>query len=74
MSHQTIIKDATIFQNGHTDIDDAEHEGRPSTETNSEIPACMNECIQANTFITIDKISNELHIFLHINVHKIITE
>ncbi|XP_035205247.1 histone-lysine N-methyltransferase SETMAR-like, partial [Stegodyphus dumicola] len=62
MSRQAIAKWCTMFENGRTDIEDAEYEGRPSTATISEIAARVNECKLANRRITIDEISNELDI------------
>ncbi|XP_035210768.1 histone-lysine N-methyltransferase SETMAR-like [Stegodyphus dumicola] len=62
-----------MFENGHTDIDDAEREGRPSTATNAETAARLNECILANRRITIDEILNELDIS-HGSVYKIIAD
>ncbi|XP_035220977.1 uncharacterized protein LOC118193925 [Stegodyphus dumicola] len=62
-----------MFENGRTDIDDAERKGRPSTATNSEIAARVNECILTNRRKTIDEISNEQDIF-HGSVHKIIAD
>ncbi|XP_035209966.1 histone-lysine N-methyltransferase SETMAR-like [Stegodyphus dumicola] len=50
-----------------------DREGRPSTETNSEIAARVNECILANRRITIDEISNKLDISRG-SVHKIIAD
>ncbi|XP_035232347.1 uncharacterized protein LOC118204136 [Stegodyphus dumicola] len=73
MSCQSIAKWSNMFENGRTDIDDAEHEGRLPTGTNSEIAARVNECILANRRITIDEISNELDIS-HESVHKIIAD
>ncbi|KFM62375.1 Histone-lysine N-methyltransferase SETMAR, partial [Stegodyphus mimosarum] len=58
-----------MFENGRTDIDDAEREGRPATATTARV----NECILANRRITINKISNELDIS-HGSVHKIIAD
>ena len=62
-----------MFENERTDIDDAERERRPSTATNSEIAAPVNDCILANRRITIDDISNELDIS-HGRVHKTIAD
>ncbi|KFM73297.1 hypothetical protein X975_07259, partial [Stegodyphus mimosarum] len=73
MSRQAIAKWCNMFENGRTDIDDAKREGRPPTATNSEIAACVNECILANRRITINKISNELDIS-HGSVDKIIAD
>ncbi|XP_035227854.1 histone-lysine N-methyltransferase SETMAR-like [Stegodyphus dumicola] len=72
-SRQAIAKWCNMFEKGHTDIDDAECEGRPSTATNLEIAARMNECILASRRITIDGILNELDIS-HGSVHKIIAD
>ncbi|GFS55653.1 histone-lysine N-methyltransferase SETMAR, partial [Nephila pilipes] len=71
MSHQAIAKWCSMFENGRSHIDDTEREGRPSTATNSEIAALMNEYILANRRITIDEISNKVDIS-HGSVHKII--
>ncbi|GBM54883.1 hypothetical protein AVEN_158317-1 [Araneus ventricosus] len=73
MSRQAIAKWCNMFENGRTDIDDAEREGRPSSATNSEIAACMNLCTLANRRILVDEISNELDIS-HGSVHKIIAD
>ncbi|KFM67462.1 Histone-lysine N-methyltransferase SETMAR, partial [Stegodyphus mimosarum] len=73
MSRQAIAKWCNMFENGRTDIDDAEREGRPATATKSEIAARVNECILANRRITINKISNERDIS-HGSVHKIIAD
>ncbi|GFT82552.1 histone-lysine N-methyltransferase SETMAR, partial [Nephila pilipes] len=62
-----------VFENGRTDIDDADRKGRPSSATNSEIAVSGNECIFANRCITIDKISNEQDVS-HGSVHKIIAD
>ncbi|XP_035215010.1 uncharacterized protein LOC118188628 [Stegodyphus dumicola] len=62
-----------MFENGHTDIEDAQREGRPSTATNSEIAALVNECIFAKRRIIVDEMSNELDIS-HGSVHKIIAD
>ncbi|XP_035231680.1 protein GVQW3-like [Stegodyphus dumicola] len=73
MSRQSIAKWCNMFENGPTDIDNAKREGRPSTATNSEIAARVNECILANRRIMIDEISNEVDIS-HGSVHKIISD
>ncbi|GBM40529.1 hypothetical protein AVEN_76936-1 [Araneus ventricosus] len=70
MSRQAIAEWCNMFENGRTDIGVAEREGRPSTATNSEIAARVNECILANRRIAIDEISSELDIS-HGSVHKI---
>ncbi|XP_035229543.1 histone-lysine N-methyltransferase SETMAR-like [Stegodyphus dumicola] len=62
-----------MFDNGRTDIDDTEREGRLSTATNSEITVRLNEYIFANRRITIDEISNGLDIS-HESLHKIIAD
>ncbi|GBM57275.1 hypothetical protein AVEN_58586-1 [Araneus ventricosus] len=73
MSRQSIAKWCNMFENGRTDLEDAEREGRPSTATNSEIAARVNESILANRRITIDEISTELDIY-HGSAHEIIAE
>ncbi|GBM96916.1 hypothetical protein AVEN_105155-1 [Araneus ventricosus] len=69
MSRQAIAKWRNMFENGRTDIDDAEREGRPSTVTNSEIAARVNESILANRRLAVDEIANKLNI-LHGSVHR----
>ncbi|GBM48987.1 hypothetical protein AVEN_55201-1 [Araneus ventricosus] len=59
-----------MFENGRTDIDDAEREGSPSTATNSEIAARANESILANRRMAVDEIANKLDIS-HGSVHEI---
>ncbi|GBN12499.1 hypothetical protein AVEN_17630-1 [Araneus ventricosus] len=51
-----------MFENRHTDVDDTEHEGRPSTATNSEITARVNESILAIRCVASDEIANKLDI------------
>ncbi|GBO15649.1 hypothetical protein AVEN_25904-1 [Araneus ventricosus] len=68
MSRQAIAKWCNMFENGRTDIDNAEREGRPSTETKSEIAARVNESILANRRVAV--IANKLDIS-HGSVHKI---
>ncbi|XP_035209502.1 uncharacterized protein LOC118183982 [Stegodyphus dumicola] len=60
MSRQAIAKWFQMFENGRTDIDDAERERKPSTATNSEFAVRLNECILVNRHITTEEISNEL--------------
>ncbi|GBM13265.1 hypothetical protein AVEN_144404-1 [Araneus ventricosus] len=74
MSRQSrIAKWCNMFENGRTDIDDAEREGRPSTAINSEIAARVNESIFANRRATVDEIANNLDIS-HGRVHNITVE
>ncbi|KFM68018.1 hypothetical protein X975_04435, partial [Stegodyphus mimosarum] len=73
MSRHAITKWCNMFENGRTEMDDDEREGRPSTATNLEIAACVNECILANRCIMTEEISNELYIS-HGSVHKIIAD
>ncbi|GBN22908.1 hypothetical protein AVEN_142014-1 [Araneus ventricosus] len=70
MSRQAIAKWCNMFENGRTDIDHAEREGRPSTATNSEIAARVNESILANRRVVADEIANKLDIS-HGSMHKI---
>ena len=57
MSRQAIAKWCDIFENGLTDIDNAECEARPSTDAiNSEIAARMNECMLASGHVRIYEI------------------
>ncbi|XP_035215058.1 histone-lysine N-methyltransferase SETMAR-like [Stegodyphus dumicola] len=62
-----------MFENLRTNIDDDEREGRPSTATNSEIAARVNECILLNRRTTIDEILDKLDIS-HGSGHKIIAD
>lgn len=73
MLGQAIAKWCNMFENRHTDIDNAECKRRPLTATNSQISACVNECILAKTCIAIDKFLNELDISQG-SVHTIIAE
>ncbi|GBO15576.1 hypothetical protein AVEN_268490-1 [Araneus ventricosus] len=73
MSRQAIAKWCNMFENGRTDIDNAEREGRPSTETKSEIAARVNKSILANRRVAVDEIANKLDIS-HGSVHKITVE
>ena len=57
MSNQTIMKECNIFEQQCADIENPEHEERPSIATNSEIVA--HECILTNRCITADEILNE---------------
>ncbi|GBM04146.1 hypothetical protein AVEN_115521-1 [Araneus ventricosus] len=59
--------DCNMFENGRTDIDDAE-EG--STVINSKTAARVNENILANRPVAVDEIANRLD-FSHGSVHKI---
>ncbi|GBM67303.1 hypothetical protein AVEN_37083-1 [Araneus ventricosus] len=70
MLRQAIAKWCNMFENGRTDIDEAEREGRPSTATNSQFAARVNENILANRRVTVDEIANKLGIS-HGSVHKI---
>ncbi|XP_035207602.1 uncharacterized protein LOC118182374 [Stegodyphus dumicola] len=70
---QAIANWCDMLHNERTDIDDAQREGRPSTATESEIDASVNECILAKRHITIDEISNKLGISYG-SVHKIIAD
>ncbi|GBN34856.1 hypothetical protein AVEN_254846-1 [Araneus ventricosus] len=70
MSLQTIAKWCNMFEKGRPDIDNDTRDGRPSTATNSEIAARMNESILANRSVTVDEIANKLDIS-HGSVHKI---
>ncbi|GBM03758.1 hypothetical protein AVEN_134970-1 [Araneus ventricosus] len=70
MSRQAIAKWGNMFETGHTDIDDVEREGRPSTVTNSEIAARVNESILANRRVAVEEIATKLDIS-HGSVHKI---
>ncbi|GBL92168.1 hypothetical protein AVEN_91512-1 [Araneus ventricosus] len=70
ISRQAITKWFSMFENGRTDIDDAESEGRPSTATKSEIAARVNESILANRRVAVDEIANKLDIS-HGSVHRI---
>ncbi|GBN64959.1 hypothetical protein AVEN_169226-1 [Araneus ventricosus] len=70
MSRQAIAKWCNMFENGLTDVDDAEREGRPSTATNSEISARVNESILANRRVAVEEIANKLDIS-HGSMHKI---
>ncbi|GBM61353.1 hypothetical protein AVEN_150496-1 [Araneus ventricosus] len=71
-SRQAIAKWCNMFENGRTDIDDAGREGRPSTATNSEIAARVNESFLANSRVAVDAIANKLDIS-HGNVHKLLS-
>ncbi|GBM68504.1 hypothetical protein AVEN_144210-1 [Araneus ventricosus] len=64
-----------MFENGPTDIDDADPycEGRPSTSTNDGIFARVNDHILASRYVTVNEIANELGI-LRGGVRKIIVE
>ncbi|GBO36115.1 hypothetical protein AVEN_247461-1 [Araneus ventricosus] len=53
-SRQAIAKWCSMFENGRTDIDYAEREGRPSTATNSGIAARVKEIILAKRRVAID--------------------
>ncbi|GBO02660.1 hypothetical protein AVEN_123659-1 [Araneus ventricosus] len=70
MPHQAIAKWCNMFESGRTDIDDVEREGRPSTATNSEIAARVNETTLANTRVAVDEIANKLD-SSHESVQKI---
>ncbi|GBM33847.1 hypothetical protein AVEN_175684-1 [Araneus ventricosus] len=70
MSRQAIAKRRNIFEDGRAYIDDAGREGRPSTATNSEIAALVNESLLANRRVAVDEIANKLDIS-HGSVHKI---
>ena len=65
-----LSRNGTICLRTKLCTNDTEHEGRPSTTTDSKIAACTNESILANRHITIVKISIEVG-FSHGNVHKI---
>ncbi|GBM75450.1 hypothetical protein AVEN_182320-1 [Araneus ventricosus] len=73
MSRQAIAKCCSMFENGRTDIDGVEKEGRPSIATNSEIAARVNESILANRRVAVDEIANKLDIS-HGSVHKTIVK
>ncbi|GBN12572.1 hypothetical protein AVEN_21969-1 [Araneus ventricosus] len=62
MSRQAIAKWCSMLQNGRTDIEDAEREGKPSNATNSKIVARVNESILANRRVAVDEIANKLDI------------
>ncbi|GBN23254.1 hypothetical protein AVEN_259435-1 [Araneus ventricosus] len=62
MSRQAIAKWCNMFENERTDIDDAMREGKPSTATNSEIAARVNESILANRRVAVDEVTNKLDI------------
>ncbi|GBO07614.1 hypothetical protein AVEN_134017-1 [Araneus ventricosus] len=62
MSRQATAKWRNMFERGHTDMDYAEREGRPTTSTNYEIAARVNELILANRPVEEDKIANKLDI------------
>ncbi|GBN70764.1 hypothetical protein AVEN_254686-1 [Araneus ventricosus] len=62
MSRQATAKWCNMFENGRKDIDDAEREGRPSTATNSEIAARVNERILTNRRVAVVEIKNKLGI------------
>ncbi|GBN23082.1 hypothetical protein AVEN_40553-1 [Araneus ventricosus] len=70
MSRQAIAKWCNKFENGLTDINDAESEGRPSTARNSEIAAHVNDSILANRPVAVDEIANKLDIS-HGSAHTI---
>ncbi|GBO44930.1 hypothetical protein AVEN_210650-1 [Araneus ventricosus] len=53
-----------------TDTDNAELEGRPSTATNSEVAARVNESILGNRRVAVDEIANKLDIS-HGSMYKI---
>ncbi len=72
MSCQAIAKWCNVFENGKTDIEDTERQGRP-TATNSAIASRVNQCILANRRIAIEEIFHELDIS-HGSVQKIIAE
>ncbi|GBN35468.1 hypothetical protein AVEN_63950-1 [Araneus ventricosus] len=55
MSRQAIAKWCNMFENGRTDNEDTESEGRPSTVTNSEITARLNESILASRRVAVDE-------------------
>ncbi|GBO44884.1 hypothetical protein AVEN_137695-1 [Araneus ventricosus] len=59
MSRQAIAKWCNMFENGCTDTDNAELEGRSSTATISEIAARVNESILANRRVAVDEIANK---------------
>ncbi|GBO00689.1 hypothetical protein AVEN_218025-1 [Araneus ventricosus] len=62
MPRQAIAKWCNMFENERTDIDDAMREGKPSTATNSEIVARVNESILANRRVAVDEVTNKLDI------------
>ncbi|GBM50264.1 hypothetical protein AVEN_23241-1 [Araneus ventricosus] len=70
MSRQAIAKWCNMVENGRTDIDDAERGGRPTTATNSEIAARMNENLLTNRRMAVDEIASKLYIS-HGKMHKI---
>ncbi|GBM12020.1 hypothetical protein AVEN_164910-1, partial [Araneus ventricosus] len=70
---QAISKRRNVFKNGHTNIHEAYREGKPSTSTNVEIIAHVNERILSNRHVMFDQSANELDIS-HGNVHKITFE
>ncbi|GBO33846.1 hypothetical protein AVEN_249908-1 [Araneus ventricosus] len=73
MARQAIAKLCNMFENGCAYVGDAYSEGRPSTSTNAENVARVNERILANRCSTVDEIANELDI-LYGSVHKIIVD
>lgn len=72
MSHQAIPKQNNMFQNGHTDMNDAEYKRRPSTATNFVIAAHVKEYIIENRCIPTNKMY-KLDIS-HGSVYKIIVD
>ncbi|GBN03468.1 hypothetical protein AVEN_141155-1 [Araneus ventricosus] len=62
MSRQAVAKWCNMFENGRTDIDDAESEGRPSAATSSEVAARVNGSILANRRMAVDEIANKLEV------------
>ncbi|GBM99822.1 hypothetical protein AVEN_121188-1 [Araneus ventricosus] len=71
ISRRAIVKWCNMFENERINVDEAYCEGRPSSSTDAETDARVNEHVLANTRVTVDKIANEL-VISHGSVRKIV--